>query len=363
MATEPSPNFMTQLLNALMLNINGKGGSSASDFNLLGNDNFAALTGTASDPPELTEEQAYQQFMPTMFGIAQGDPNSIEGNILGAMNDGNSVVQMKRDILAQGLLTQEEKLYLDLIDTLDKERNEYTKYQRTPKVDSFTKMGLPHASERFVPEDFAPDAFQGALKEWQSAKTGVDKRLATIDSQFTNPTPTLTAGTEKGPSTLQGINNILLGSGMKWDGKSFDANIEALKSRPQDRPLLEILNGSPKEWNQSAFDALNESFTTRNTRKENVETQKQDKRTRDIRRQYAMEMAGAPITAAQGSIGDGANITRHQATNVRDPVASQERILALISQKIATGMDESGYTPTNIALLKRLLAAKGSKNG
>ena len=47
--------------------------------------------------------------------------------------------------------------------------------------------------------------------------------------------------------------------------------------------------------------------------------------------------------------------------NLRDPVASQQRIMELTAQKIAAGMESAGYTPANVGLLQKLMAARGLK--
>jgi hypothetical protein len=53
--------------------------------------------------------------------------------------------------------------------------------------------------------------------------------------------------------------------------------------------------------------------------------------------------------------------TKIPTVNLRDPVAAQQRIMELTAQKIASGMESAGYTPANVGLLQKLMAARGLK--
>jgi hypothetical protein len=72
------------------------------------------------------------------------------------------------------------------------------------------------------------------------------------------------------------------------------------------------------------------------------------------------ELAGAPAPTKRQ---DTATSKYTQAVNLRDPVAAQQRIMELTAKKIAAGLEKMNYTPGNIAMIQKLIAARGMQNG
>ena len=95
-----APVDLQTVIDMLISNMNGKGGTSATNLNLLGNDIFSAVTGTSNDKPLLTQEEAIAQYQPTLANIlSTGDANSVEYNLADLIAQGVPVVTIKREIL------------------------------------------------------------------------------------------------------------------------------------------------------------------------------------------------------------------------------------------------------------------------
>lgn len=389
------PKFnMQDIIDILMMNQGKKGGTSATDLNFLNNDVFGALTGTANTQPELSEDEAFEQFMPTMMSLIDADPNSSEALILAQLEDGDSPISVKRQILELALPTAEQNLMLDLVDTISKEKADYTKWQRTPKEDAFTKMGLRHGDERFLPEDIHPEAFQGALQEYQTAQGAVDQRLGKISADYGVSMDWLKGGASgpaemvgPGASTVQPTGqkgNLLEQVGQMFAG--FRDEKPATPKKPGYEPTFtgDLLGDLVSNFQGSAKFRGKQNAASSSTQSPGMSAKGVDKAAlqKQITARYLAELAGAPAPAMQGSIGDDmvwdsktrqfraptgnekvGSKSRTQATNLRDPVAAQANILQLISDGITADMEASAYTPANMDLLKRLLAAKGMKNG
>lgn len=370
--TQPTPpKFnMQDIIDMLMMNQNGKGGSSASDLNFLNNDVFGALTGTANDALRLSDEEAFQQYAPTTYSLQNGDENSTENIILGYMDEGNSAIKVKREVLALALPEQEQKLMLDLVDTLDKERNDYSKYARTPKVDAFTKMGLPHASERFTPGvDIGQDAFQNAMREMQSAQNGIDRR-ARLE-------PPLPIGNED-DEQLNLMKQQILDEWIKNKEGPFkfaaqpDARPGPIQQDPNNPNIQRLAINEAKnrldEPRRQADRAMYVAFSQFSKQLLTGTPEQKALAQRGIAglvaQQKAKQVLASNETNRKIGIGSEDRASSSMPVLGKDhPVRVQRRIMQLTSDKITSGLEAAGITPTNMALFKRLLAAKGVKNG
>jgi hypothetical protein len=168
----------------------------------------------------------------------------------------------------------------------------------------------------------------------------------------------------KPASTLFGIGNLVEGGtdllgGVLGDILNPDSEKES-KKKMNDAAMKAAILRSQSEPNTPTVDKKQTAFN-----KAQID--------------YLRELAGAaapqrvaninvdklknPIT---GKDVDMTNAVRGTSTkiptvNLRDPVAAQQRIMELTAQKIASGMESAGYTPANVGLLQKLMAARGLK--
>ena len=129
-----------EMIAMLVANMGGKGSTSAADLNLLGNDIFGAVTGTYNEKPQLTPEQEMLQYAPYMTSLLNSpDQMSFEAEIARDIESGESPVTIKRLLLARvangTIPPEEEKILLDVVDTLFAEKQKYNEYLMKPKED------------------------------------------------------------------------------------------------------------------------------------------------------------------------------------------------------------------------------------
>lgn len=409
-----------EMIAMLVANMGGKGSTSAADLNLLGNDIFGAVTGTYNEKPQLTPEQEMLQYAPYMTSLLNSpDQMSFEAEIARDIDSGESPVTIKRLLLARvangTIPPEEEKILLDVVDTLFAEKQKYNEYLMKPKEDSFTKMNLPHKDERYDPTQIAPELFQSMLSNMQKSQSGVNSRLSAINAA--NPQDNAVSYKAGSPEQLKVLQQQILnewkqsnkpwqelqpfdpnkdaantfgqvlekaGTGLKYNPISSAGGIFGLTEGFSDLVKgvgKDILNpDSEKESKKKMNDAAMRAAILRSQSEPNTPTvDKKQTAFNKAQVDYLRELAGAaapqrvaninvdklknPIT---GKDVDMTNAVRGTSTkiptiNLRDPVASQQRIMELTAQKIAAGMESAGYTPANVGLLQKLMAARGLK--
>jgi hypothetical protein len=378
-----APVDLQTVIDMLISNMNGKGGTSAANLNLLGNDIFGAVTGTSNDKPLLTQEEAIAQYQPTLANIlSTGDPNSVEYNLADLIAQGVPVVTIKREILKSitdgNIPPEEEDIMMSFVDTLDKEQRSYQEYLRKPVEDSFTKMGLRPKTDRYNPVDIAPEVFQSMLSKMDTAQKGVNERIKKIDANSADPTvyerpkvknkESMTSkATKAGLLGLAGapfvLGNQIVG-GIKDYRNDDDKNLEQLNESTL-RLVGSQFGLSEKQIKEgkgpqavAARRALQMRMSD-NTKQIADEAPKVDKRATAFNKaqiDYQKELAGAPAPTKRQ---DTASSKYTQAVNLRDPVAAQQRVMELTAAKIAAGLEKMNYTPANIGLIQKLIAAKG----
>jgi len=382
-----APVDLQTVIDMLISNMNGKGGTSAANLNLLGNDIFGAVTGTSNDKPLLTQEEAIAQYQPTLANIlSTGDANSVEYNLADLIAKGVPVVTIKREILksiTEGTIPpEEEDIMMSFVDTLDKEQRSYQEYLRKPVEDSNTKMGLPAKTERYNPVDIAPEVFQSMLSKMDTAQKGVNERISKIDATSANPT-VYELPKVKGKESTTGkvakaglagalgqpfvLSKLLLG-GIKNYKNDDNKNLEQLNQSTL-RLVGSQFGLSEKQIKEgkgpqavAARRALQMRMSD-NTKQVADKAPKVDKRATAFNKaqiDYQKELAGAPAPTKRQ---DTATSKYTQAVNLRDPVAAQQRVMELTAAKIAAGLEKMNYTPGNIAMIQKLIAARGMQNG
>ena len=382
MASQAPVDIQT-VIDMLISNMNGKGGTSATNLNLLGNDIFSAVTGTSNDKPLLTQEEAIAQYQPTLANIlSTGDANSVEYNLADLIAQGVPVVTIKREILksiTDGTIPpEEEDIMMSFVDTLDKEQRSYQEYLRKPVEDSFTKMGLRPKTDRYNPVDIAPEVFQSMLSKMDTVQKGVNERISKIDATSADPTvyerpkiknkESMTSkATKAGLLGLAGapfvLGNQIVG-GIKDYRNDDDKNLEQLNESTL-RLVGSQFGLSEKQIKEgkgpqavAARRALQMRMSD-NTKQIADSAPKVDKRATSFNKaqiNYQKELAGAPAPTKRQ---DTASSKYTQAVNLRDPVAAQQRVMELTAAKIAAGLEKMNYTPANIGLIQKLIAAKG----
>lgn len=409
-----------EMIAMLVANMGGKGSTSAADLNLLGNDIFGAVTGTYNEKPQLTPEQEMLQYAPYMTSLLNSpDQMSVEAEIARFVDAGDPPPTIKRYILGKvadgSIPPEEEKILLDVVDTLVSEKQKYNEYLMKPKEDSFTKMNLPHKDERYDPTQIAPELFQSMLSKMQQSQSGVNSRLSAINAA--NPQDNAVSYKVGSPEQLKILQQQILNE-WKQSNKPWQElqPYDPLKDRAQNfQQILEkagagltykpastlfgvknlvdgttdLLGGvlkdmfnpdSPKESNKKMNDAAMQAAILRSQSEPNTPTvDKKQTAFNKAQVDYLRELAGAaapqrvaninvdklknPITGKDVDMTNAARGTSKKipTVNLRDPVASQQRIMELTAQKIAAGMESAGYTPANVGLLQKLMAARGLK--
>ena len=380
------------VIDMLISNMNGKGGASAANLNLLGNDIFGAVTGTSNDKPLLTDEEAIRQYQPTMANIlSTGDPDSVEYNLADLMAQGVPVVTLKREILKsimeQKIPQEEESLMMSFVDTLDKEQRSYEEYLRKPVEDSNTKMGLPAKTDRYNPVDIAPEVFQSMLSKMDTSQKGVNEKVAKINASSPKEV-SYKSGTPEFEKLLQSqildewrknnkpwqeqdnsgslpaynLGDILQNAKLSWSDPLAINSLLKGATQVGGGILKDIFNpDSPKEDKQKMLKAAQREAAIR--AKSNPNATLSDNKQNAFNKgqaNYLKELAGAPAPTKRQ---DTKNVKYNQAVNLRDPVAAQQRIMELTAQKISAGLEKMNYTPGNIAMIQKLIAARGMQNG
>jgi hypothetical protein len=100
---------------------------------LLGSDIFGAVTGTYNEKPQLTPEQEMLQYAPYMTSLLNSaDQMSVEAEIARFVDAGDPPPTIKRYILGKvadgSIPPEEEKILLDVVDTLVSEKQKYNEY-------------------------------------------------------------------------------------------------------------------------------------------------------------------------------------------------------------------------------------------
>lgn len=368
----PSPVDLQTVIDMLISNMNGKGGTSATNLNLLGNDIFGAVTGTSNDKPLLTQEEAIAQYQPTLANIlSTGDPNSVEYNLADLIARGVPVVTLKREILKNitdgKIPPEEEDIMMSFVDTLDKEQRSYQEYLSKPVEDSFTKMGLRPKTDRYNPVDIAPEVFQSMLSKMDTAQKGVNERIAKINATSADPT------VYEQPKVQVGAGDYI--NLLNEKNPNYTKNVQEVRRRnaeelaataPGPGSYIDYLNGKNPNYNQQVIDsrieraAVKKSQSSGSGGSTSKSTEKKvDKSATAFNKaqiNYLKELAGAPAPTKRQ---DTATSKYTQAVNLRDPVAAQQRVMELTAAKIAAGLEKMNYTPANIGLIQKLIAAKG----
>jgi hypothetical protein len=384
----PSPVDLQSIIDMLISNMNGKGGTSAANLNLLNNDVFSAVTGTSNDKAPLTDDEAIAQYQPTLAQVlSTGDTNSVEYNLADMIASGVPVVTIKREILKSitegSIPPEEEDVMMSFVDTLDKEQRSYQEYLRKPVEDSNTKMGLPAKTDRFNPVDIAPEVFQSMLSKMDTAQKGVNAKIAQIDANSPKQV-SYKSGTPEFEKLLQSeilkewsksnkpwqeqdnsgslpaynLGDILQNAKISWTdplainslfkgARQVGGSVLKQMFNP-DSPNEDRQNMSKAAQREAAIRAKNNPNATRTDKKQNAFDEAQAN--------YLKELAGAPAPTKRQ---DTATSKYTQAINLRDPVAAQQRIMELTAKKISAGLEKMNYTPGNIAMIQKLMAAKG----
>ena len=380
-------NDIQAVIDMLISNMNGKGGASAANLNLLGNDIFGAVTGTSNDKPLLTDEEAIRQYQPTMANIlSTGDPDSVEYNLADLMAQGVPVVTLKREILKsimeQKIPQEEESLMMSFVDTLDKEQRSYEEYLRKPVEDSNTKMGLPAKTDRYNPVDIAPEVFQSMLSKMDTAQKGVDERIGKINATSADPTVYKKPSVQSKPSLEEKSGRAAFLGALGSPFVLADKIVGGIKDfKNDDNKNIEQLNESALRLVGSQFGLSKKQIETGKGPQAVAARRALAMRMSDNSKQiagnspkidgpatafnkgqiaYQKELAGAPAPTKRQ---DTKNVKYNQAVNLRDPVAAQQRIMELTAQKISAGLEKMNYTPGNIAMIQKLIAARGMQNG
>jgi hypothetical protein len=371
MAPQPvpqQPNMSWDQILPYFAMMNNKKGSMNADISTLFDPQFGFMSGSynQTSPQDLDSLYATQ----TNAVKNSGDQNLL--GILGAMENGKSAFQIKQSInqkISDGSLPPDPdgsgKSYLDLVDTLFREQ-QTVKEKMFDQNKIFTNAGLPTPDQRFDPQTYMSEPFNAIDEKTAANQPKVDAALATIKAKYDsmNKIP-LTNPTAESKSLDFFIKNLGTKTGGKKVRSQQDANfMGVLAGRIKDisagKPILSGVNadGSGKWYRKEDLPGLIAQLEKKSGYNVDMKLPKsQEQKIRDSNRQLEIERAGGKAKQIISP-----NSTNQQpAYNPYDEKAKAEQMKQLISQKISQGLDQRGETPTNVAMLQRLLLNQNSK--
>ena len=388
MAPQPvpqQPNMSWDQILPYFATINNRKGSMNADISTLWDPQFGFMSGSYN---QTSPEDLDSLYAPQTNAIRNsGDANLL--GILGAMENGKSAFQIQQSInqkIADGSLPPDPdgtgKSYLDLVDTLFREQ-QTVKEKMFDQNKIFTNAGLPTPDQRFDPQSYMPETFKAIDDKVAANRPKVDAALAAIKSKYDSMPP---------PAANPSIRTEEEESAIKRTGSKFGLSPKQIleQKSPQAvaayKTYLKMVEQNPPksqtEIEESAIRRTGSKFglspkqiltqdspqakAAYKTYLKMVETDKpkvntiirsKEQQIRDSNRQLEIERAG----------GKAKQIISPNSTNqqpVYNPYSEEDqatRIKQLISQRISQGLDQRGETPTNVALLQRILLNQNSK--
>ena len=370
MAPQPvpqQPNMSWDQILPYFAMMNNKKGSMNADISTLFDPQFGIMSNSSA---QQSPEELFNMYAPQSMSLANSSDQTIL-DILADFENGKSPFEIKQAIrngVNSGQIVSadgEGKDYLDVVDVIFGEQQMVkTKLDDQNKV--YRNAGLPTPDQRFDPQSYMPEPFNAIDEKTAANQPKVDSALAAIKAKYDsmNKIP-LTNPTAESKSLDFFMKNL----GTKTGGKKVRSQQEAnfmgvLAGRIKDisagKTILSGVNadGSSKWYRKEDVPGLVAQLEKRSGYNVDMKLPKsQEQKIRDSNRQLEIERAGGKAKQIISP-----NSTNQQpAYNPYDEKAKAQKMKQLISQKISQGLDQRGETPTNVAMLQRILLNQNSK--
>jgi hypothetical protein len=322
--------------------INNRKGSMNADISTLFDPQFGIMSNSSA---QQSPEELFSMYAPQSMSLSNSSDQTII-DILKDFENGKSPFEIKQAIrngVNSGAIVSsdgEGKDYLDVVDVIFAEQQMVkTKLDDQNKI--YRNAGLPTPDQRFDPQSYMPEQFKVIDDRVAANQPKVDAALAAIKLKYDmmdknaedSPVDTLGGigfGTKKGNQSFGGSRNTGKGSiGSRTDKKN------------------QLLGGMGDTGGGLAAKMKNGSKKP-TTREQQI---------RDSNRQLEIERAGGQAK----QIISPNSINQQPVYNPYSEEDKARRMKELIAQRIAQGLDQRGETPTNVALLQRILLNQTSK--
>jgi hypothetical protein len=246
-------------------------------------------------------------------------------------------------------------VYDSLVDKLysEKQRVDEKKYEVANKKTIFEEYGLPDIADRFDPTQMPEYAnlYNDLLSKRDISAKERDARLRAIEEKFMKDKPAPATGpftpdkyilnpkpdrTNIGKAKPDTTNIGLAVPDRTNIGKAKADKTRIGKAKAGAVPTAEQMGIGVRETQSDA--ARRRAIDLAN-------------------KEYLKELAGAPARNLRvGATGGPA--TEIPTVNLRDPVARQEELMRLVTEKLGAAMEAKGQTPLSEALISRLILNK-----
>ena len=372
MAPKPvsqQPNMSWDQILPYFAAMNNRKGSMNADISTLFDPQFGIMSNSSS---QQSPEELFNLYAPQSMSLANSSDQTIM-DILKDFENGKSPFEIKQAIrngVNSGEIVSsdgEGKDYLDIVDVIfDEQQMVKTKLDDQNKV--YRNAGLPTPDQQFDPQSYMPKPFKAIDEKVAANRPKVDAALAAIKSKYdmmdknANDAPVDTGDSayidflnEKNPNYTKNIQ----------DERRRKAN-ELAATAPGPGSYLDYLNGKNPDYQQEVIDSRKNRAKVKSSQrssggsggsKDSKTTKSREQQIRDSNRQLEIERAG----------GKAKQIISPNSTNqqpVYNPYSEEDqatRMKQLISQGISQGLTQRGETPTNVALLQRILLNQNSK--
>jgi hypothetical protein len=387
----PNPADYSSILPIIALASNTKG-SNTGDLSKIFNELMGIMSGSYTRPAEMSPQEIEAVYGPTIASI-RNSTDPILQSILSDV-DANTPAFKVKEAIRQAVYNtktiqlqpgQDIQMYDSLVDKLysEKQKIDEKKYEVANKKTIFSEYGLPDIADKFDPTQMPEFAnlYTDMLSQRDASAKERDARVKAIEDKFMAGKPKAGAQTASFDDILKGLSYGELASGKEggpaWRQKLSGAQIQGLKTQAEQ--IQQYMDGKgvytprkdPKTgdwvsdwWGKDDFDRavanIENTIGVPLKFKAGTGPAKISSRQRAIdesNKEYLKELAGAPARNLKvGATGGPA--TEIPTVNLRDPVARQEELMRLVTEKLQNKMQERGQTPLSEALISRLLLNK-----
>ena len=388
----PSQADYNAIMPILALAANTKGSNTA-DLSAMFNELMGVMSNSYTAPSQMSDAEIEALYGPTIASTRTSNDPTLQG-ILTDIENGVPIMKVKEAVRKAVYNTktiqlqpgQDISMYDNFIDTLFKEKNtiDQKKFDLANKETIYEKYGLPDIKDQYDPTQMPEfqDMYSKLLTQRDTSAKERDARLKAIEDKFMASKPKAGTSIASFDDILKGLSYGEFASknvhgGPAWRKNLSPSELQAAKTKAE--RINAYLSGQavndpkkdPKtgEWVsdfwtdsdlQSAISDLENTVGTKVNFPADKSPAKITSRERSIEeanKNYLKELAGATAPQRVAS-GTGGAVTKIPTVNLRDPVARQERLMALVTEKIQQKMGERGQTPLGAALISRILLNK-----
>ena len=322
------PNMSWEQILPYFAAINNRNGSMNADISTLFDPQFGIMSNSSA---QQSPEELFSMYAPQSMSLANSSDQTII-DILKDFENGKSPFEIKQAIrngVNSGAIVSsdgEGQDYLDVVDVIFAEQQMVkTKLDDQNKI--YRNAGLPTPDQRFDPQSYMPEAFNAIDEKVAANRPNVDAALAAIKLKYD-----MMDKNAKDLPVKREKNKSFLGNRVDTSGLTSYTTGKKSGLFNSKKPVM----------------VYSKSFKEPKTREQQI---------RDSNRQLEIERAGGPAKQIISP-----NSTNQQP--VYNPYSEEDkatRMKELIAQRIAQGLDQRGETPTNVALLQRILLNQTSK--